>query len=240
MLDWRPVGVRPSVLARRLVLRPGVEGMRLELELVRGLGAGTMLVRRLFINTLVGRAARRAMGLSSMAVLSPSSSAMEAWRAEAGVEERGVERMGSLPFAGVVGDFIGLANGRFDCCGVVEAGRLGVCCMGVVDAGRRCGWCEGVVEAGRMEGDGDRAERLKGLRTGSEDWLDKRLIDRGDSFPLLYGEGVVSDNGLKLWPTTVSRMFTLEFQRGLTAGLSDLGVMERVGVAVRAREGAVP
>ena len=52
---------------------------------------------------------------------------------------------------------------------------------------------------------------------------------------LRYGEGVVTDSGLKLWPTMVSRMFVLEFHRGLLTGVSEPGVMERLdraGVAV--------
>jgi hypothetical protein len=48
--------------------------------------------------------------------------------------------------------------------------------------------------------------------------------------PLRHGEGVVKLSGLKLCPTTVSFMLTLEFQRGFTAGLSVFGVMERSGV----------
>lgn len=243
MLDCRPLTrlARPSTLSIRLLLRPGVDGVKLELDAVRCFGVGSILLRRL-LKTLGARALRRAIGLSSMA-LSPSasSSAMGACRLDAGVDERGVDRIGSLPLAGVDGDCIGLARGRFDCCiGVVEAGRL-VCCSGVVEAGRRGAWCEGVVEAGRVVGGGDRAERLNGLRTGIDEPLDMRLMERGVvSVPLRYGDGVVRVNGLKLWPTTVSRMLTLEFQRGLTAGLSDLGVTDRVDADVMARGAAVP
>jgi hypothetical protein len=101
----------------------------------------------------------------------------------------------------------------------------------VVDAGRLGGWWEGVVDGGRIEGEGERAERPRGLLTGSEDCVDRRLTDRGDvSVPLRHGEGVVKVNGLKLCPTTVSFMLTLEHQRGLTAGLSVFGVLERSGV----------
>jgi hypothetical protein len=88
-----------------------------------------------------------------------------------------------------------------------------------------------VVDAGRIDGEGERVERPSGLRTGSEDCVDRRLSDRGDvSMPLRHGEGVVKLSGLKLCPTTVSFMLTLEFQRGFTAGLSVFGVMERSGV----------
>lgn len=143
------------------MLRPGVDGAKLEVEGVRCFGVGSMLLRRL-LATLGGRAARRAMGLSSIAPLSVSSSTIDACRADAGVEERGVERMGSLPFAGVAGECIGLARGRRP-------------------------WA-GVVEPVRVEGGGDRAdERLRGLRSGIEDMLDALLLkERGDvSVPLL-------------------------------------------------------
>lgn len=235
ILDCRPLTrlARPSVLPSLLLLRPGVEGVMLELEAVRCFGVGSILLRRLLI-TLGARVLRRAIGLSSMALSSPSasSSAMGAWRLEAGVDERGVDRIGILPLAGVEGDCIGLANGRFDCAmGVVDAGR-----RGVVETGRLGAWCEGVVEAGRAVGGGDSAGRLNGLRTGIEDPLDMRLRDRGVvSFPLRYGDGVVRLSGLKLWPTTVSRMLTLEFHRGLTAGRSDLGVIDRKDAEVMAR-----
>jgi hypothetical protein len=193
--------MRPSSVPG-LLLRPGVDGVTLDVEVVRCLGVGSMLLRRLLLITLGGRAARRAMGLSSLAVLSPSSSAIAVWRLDAGVDERGVDRMGSLFRAGVAGDCMGLARGRLVC-------------------------CAGVVDAGRVEGGGERAdERLSGLRTGI-DKLDALLTDPGVSKPLRYGEGVVKVSGLKLWPTTVSFMLTLEFQRGLTAGLSDLGVGDR-------------
>jgi hypothetical protein len=232
------------VLPSLLVLRPGVDGVILEVELVRGFAAGSMLLRRLFI-TLGGRLARRAAGLCSSAVSSSSSaSAIEAWRLAAGVEERGVDRIGRLPLAGVAGDCIGLAaKGRLDCCeGVVDVGRAGEGGEGTIE--RRLACCEGVVDAGRVTGGGERAERLNGLRTvlfnvlPRLDWV---LNEEGDlSVPLRYGEGVVRVNGLKLCPTTVSRMLTLEFQRGLTAGRSVLGECDGVGVSTMEREGAVP
>jgi hypothetical protein len=154
ILDCRPPTrlERPSPPASRLLLRSGVDGARLEVEVVRALGDGSMLLRRLFI-MLRGRA-RRAAGLSSAAAVSSSSSSstIDAWRLGPGDEERGVERMASLPLAGVEGEFIGLARGRRDACcdGVVDEGRLTVCCAGVVDAGRRAACCAGVVEAGRL------------------------------------------------------------------------------------------
>jgi hypothetical protein len=143
MLDWRPLTrlARPS--SSLLLFRPGVDGVTLDIEVVRCFGVGSKLLRRLFA-TLGGRATRRAIGLSSWAPLSASSSAMDACRADAGVEDRGVARMGSLPLAGVAGDCIGLANIRRPCAGVVEPVRV--------------------------EGGGERAdERLNGLRTGIED-----------------------------------------------------------------------
>ena len=112
MLDCRPLTrlARPSTLPSLLLLRPGVEGVRLDDDAVRGLVVGSMLVRRLLMML------RRAIGLSSMALLSPSSSAMGACRLDAGVEERGVDRMGSLPLLGVAGDCIGLARARLEAC----------------------------------------------------------------------------------------------------------------------------
>ncbi|KAH7410512.1 helicase C-terminal domain-containing protein [Phaeosphaeria sp. MPI-PUGE-AT-0046c] len=223
------LGVLVAPLAGR---EEWVGGMYAGLGVVVGLAGGVFWWMFRDDETLGARVLRRAIGLSSMA-LSPSasSSAIGACRLEAGVDERGVDRIGSLPLAGVEGDCIGLARGRFDCCmGVVDAGRL-VCCSGVVEAGRRGAWCEGVVDAGRIDGGGDRADRPNGLRTGIDDPLDMRLSERGE----VYGDGVVRLSGLKLWPTTVSRMLTLEFQRGLTAGLSDLGVVERIDAEVMAR-----
>lgn len=156
MLDWRPLTRLERPSSSLLLLRPGVDGVKLDVEVVRCLGVGSMLLRRL-LATLGGRAARRAMGLSSMAPPSVSSSAIDACRADAGVDERGVERMGSLPFAGVAGDCIGLARGRRPCAGVVEPVRV--------------------------IGGGDRAEeRLNGLRSGIEDMLDALLLkERGEA-----------------------------------------------------------
>lgn len=193
----------------------------LEDDAVRCFGVGRRLLRRVFI-ALAGRATRRAIGLSSFAVLSSSSSARTKRRPDAGVpvdscdEEPGVEREATLPRAGVEGDCIGLANGRL------------------------AGCCAGVVDAGRLDGGGERAEeRLSGLRTGMPDWLET-LLNLSESRPLRNGEGVVNDMGLKLCPTIVSRMFVLEFQGGFTAGLSVAGVMERrVGVKDEGREGVI-
>jgi hypothetical protein len=194
--------MQPSSLPIRLP-RPGAVGVTFGVEMVRLVGVGSMLLRRLLFVTLGGRVARRAAGDSSFAVLSPSSSAIGAWRLEAGVDERGVDRMGSLLRAGVAGEVIGLARCR-------------TCCAGVVDIGR-------------IEGGGERAdERLRGLRTGMLDMLDTLLAIPGVSSPLRYGDGVVRLSGLKLWPTTVSFMLTLEHQRGLTAGRSDFGVSARM------------
>jgi len=174
MLDWRPLTrlARPS--SSLLLLRPGVEGAKLDVEVVRCFGVGSILVRRL-LATLGGRAARRAAGLSSVAPLSASSSAIGACRLDAGVEERGVDRIGSFPLAGVAGDCIGLARERLPA-------------------------CAGVVDPARVEGGGERAdERLNGLRTGMDDWRDSLLSDRGGvSCPFLHGEGVVRVSGLKL------------------------------------------
>jgi hypothetical protein len=46
-------------------------------------------------------------------------------------------------------------------------------------------------------------------------------------------------SGLKLCPITVSFRLTLEFQRGLTAGCSVLGLSDRVGVATAWRDGVL-
>ena len=138
----------PSLLPLRPGVVAGLVSAGIDADAVRDFGVGRRLVRRLF-SALGGRVVRRAIGLSSLAVLSPSSSAIVTRRPEAGVpvercaEEPGVDRMGCLPRAGVAGDCIGLANGRLTDC------------------------CAGVVDAGRPEGGGDKAEeRLKGLRTG--------------------------------------------------------------------------
>jgi hypothetical protein len=125
MLDCRPLtrlALRSAPIL--LVLRSGVDGARLEVDVVRAFGDGSMLLRRLVI-MLRGRA-RRVTGLSSTTVVSSSSSTIDAERLGPGVEERGVVRIGSLPLAGVAGELIGLARGRRE-----------ACCEGVVDAGRR-------------------------------------------------------------------------------------------------------
>lgn len=164
------------MLPSLLVLRPGVEA---------GLGVGSILLRRLAI-ALVGLDARRAAGLSSVGLpLSPSS--MICTRlAEAGVpvdmDDRGVLCAAERFLAGVEGDCIGLANGR----------RGADCDPGTVEPGRG--------------GGGERAEaRPRGLRTGMAEWLET-LRSVFPARSLRCGEGVVSDNGLKLCPTTVSRM----------------------------------
>lgn len=195
-----------------LLLRPAVDRLALDVEAVRDFGAGSILPRRLLI-TLEGRAARRVVGLPSFPSFAPSS-ALAACLPLADVADRAVVRRGSLPLEGVAGDCIGLARGRL------------VACAGVVDGAR--------AEGGGERGD----ERLKGLRAGTLDMLDVLLRD-GDSVPLRYGEGVVKVSGLKLCPTTVSRMLTLEFQRGLTAGRSVFGVADRVGVPSIVRDGVV-
>jgi hypothetical protein len=115
------------MLPSRLLVRTGVVvGVRFDDEAAPCLGVGSKLLRRLFA-TLEGREVRRAIGLSSSPAVVSSSSAIAACRAEAGVEDRGVDRIGVLPLAGVAGDCIGLANRRLGAwrTGVVDAGRLG-------------------------------------------------------------------------------------------------------------------
>jgi len=126
-----------------LVVRGGVEA-GVGLGVMRGLGAGKRLVRRLFI-ALAGRAARRAIGLSSMGGLL-SSSAMVTRRIVAGVpaEEDEDTKVGLL--SGVDGD-----------CGVLATGRLIDDFAGVAAAE----WADGGGES--IE------ERPKGLRTGIDD-----------------------------------------------------------------------
>ena len=110
--------------------------------------------------TLGGRDARLAAGLSSVEMLPVSSATVVTRRLDAGVldltcgEEAGVDRMGSLPFAGVAGD----ASER--------AGRS----------------CDGVVEE-RSDGGGDSAaERLSGLFMGMVERLpEPRRDGSGDS-----------------------------------------------------------
>lgn len=58
--------------------------MTLEADVVRDLGVGSRLLRRLAV-TLGGRDARRAAGLSSLAGLLPSSATVETRRLDAGV-----------------------------------------------------------------------------------------------------------------------------------------------------------
>jgi hypothetical protein len=92
-----------------------------------------------------------------------------------------------------------------------------------------------VVDLERPDGGGERAEeRLKGLLRGMDARLAEPRRNRsGDSASLRNGEGVVRVKGLKLCPTTVSRICVSEFQRGLGPGLS-------VGVFARAWLAAVP
>jgi hypothetical protein len=209
-LDWRPLTrleVRLSAKLSSLLLeRPGgVDLVTSEADVVRCLGVGNRLLRRLAV-TLGGRDARRAAGLSSLAGLLPLPTTVETRRLDAGVldEDMGVVRIGSLSFAGVAGEFIGLANDR-----------VGRCCPGVVDAER--------LDAG-----GERAdERLNGLLRGMDERLAEPLRDpSGDSASFRKGEGVVRVKGLKLCPTTVSRKCVSEFQRGLGPGRS-VGVFAR-------------
>lgn len=88
----------------------------------------------------------------------------------------------------------------------------------------------GVADAERPEGGGESIEdRLRGLRTGIDDCPDT------------LRSGV--ETGLWWCPTIVSRMLVLAFHRGLFAGLSVTGVIERavrVGVLaiVRATVGS--
>lgn len=126
---------------------------------------------------LGGRAARRAAGLSSLAV-SPSSSGTTSRLRAADVfpasrdNDPGVECGIVLPLLGVPGDCIGLAKGRLRCC------------------------CAGVVDAGRVDGGGDKAEeRLRGLFTGSEDWADTVRSSRSGVLTRCV-VGDANDNGL--------------------------------------------
>ena len=122
-----------------------------------------------------------------------------------------MDRIGSFPFAGVAGDDTGLAR--------VLA--------------RRC-WA-GLADAERVDGGGERAEeRLNGLLTGIDERLvEEPRLDLSGVSPFRNGEGVVRLNGLKLCPTTVSRKWVSEFQRGLGPGRS-------VGLFARAWLAAVP
>jgi hypothetical protein len=135
------------------------ESASFDVEVVRCLGVGRRLLRRLAV-TLGGRDARRAAGLSSVEVLPESSATAVTRRLDAGVldltcgEDAGVNRMGSLPLAGVAGD----ASER--------AGRS----------------CDGVVEE-RSDGGGESAaERLSGLFVGRAERLpEPRRDGSGDS-----------------------------------------------------------
>ena len=88
-LDCRPLTrleVRLSArLSSLLLVRfGGVVSVILEAEVVRCLGVGNKLLRRLAVR-LGGRDARRAAGLSSFAGLLPSSITVETRRLDAGV-----------------------------------------------------------------------------------------------------------------------------------------------------------
>lgn len=90
-----------------------------------------------------------------------------------------------MPFAGVTGELVELANDRV----------------------RRC--CPGVVDAERLDVGGAVVdERLNGLLRGMDERLAEPFRDpSGESVSFRKGEGVVRDDGLKLCPTTVSRMW---------------------------------
>lgn len=128
-----------------LVARAGVEaGVRLDAEALRGFGVGKRLVRRLFI-ALAGRAARRAIGLSSAGGLL-SSSAIVTRRPELGV----------LVEADDVAN-VGLLSGVDTDCNVLATGRL-------MDD------FTGVAAAECADGGGESIEaRPRGLRTGIDD-----------------------------------------------------------------------
>jgi hypothetical protein len=68
------------------------------------------------------------------------------------------------------------------------------------------------VEAWEGAGDDD-VSRLRGLGSGIEEDVDLGVRVGGGI--LRYGDGVVCERGLKLWPTIKSLVFGLEFQRGL-------------------------
>lgn len=88
-----------SLLAVRAGVAAGVD--KLFADEVRGFGVGRRLARRLFM-ALVGRAVRRAMGLSSPAALL-SSSAIVTRRVEPGVDIEGEECMKVGLLSGVAG-----------------------------------------------------------------------------------------------------------------------------------------
>lgn len=214
----RPSPAVPSLLVVRPVAEAGLDS---SFEVECCFAECRKLLRRLAA-ALGGRDARRAAGLSSLPWPLLSSVALDMWRPdavvrpEAGVlafawgEDPGVERIGSLSFAGVAGERIGLAKDR--------TGR----CAGVVDPEERA------------DGGEERAEdRLKGLLTGIDERLPVLRRNSGRSPSFRNGEGVVRVNGLKLCPTTVSRICVSEFQRGFGPGRS-------VGVFARAWLAAVP
>jgi hypothetical protein len=91
--------VPPSLLEARAVVGAGVDGWLA--EVVRGLGAGRRLVRRLFI-ALAGRVVRRAIGLSSREELLPSS-AIVTRQEEPGVLADDDECINVGPLGGVAG-----------------------------------------------------------------------------------------------------------------------------------------
>jgi hypothetical protein len=151
-----------------LVLRPGV---------VVAFGVGSILLRRLAM-ALAGREARRAAGLSSAVFALSRSSKICTRLEETGVPvesaDMGVVCAVARFLAGVDGDCIGLASGR-----------------------REPDWDPGMVEPGRAGGGESAEARPSGLRTGMAEWLETLRSDCV-GMSLRCGEGVVSDNGLKL------------------------------------------
>lgn len=141
-LLFLPSSALPSLLVARAGAEAGVD--RWLAEVVRGLGVGRRLVRRLVI-ALAGREVRRAIGLSSRGeLLSPST--MVTLREELGVPVTGDECIK-----------VGLLSGVAGPCSVLATGRLMDDFAGVVIAERTGGEGE-VMEA-----------RLKELRTGIDD-----------------------------------------------------------------------
>ena len=177
-LDWRPLSPRldclpptrldlpspvrlllpSSAFPSLLVVRTGVEvGVaKLVADVVRGLGVGKRLVRRLFI-ALAGRAVRRAIGLSSAEGLLWSS-AIVTRRLEPGVLVEGDECAN-----------VGLLRGVAGASSVLATGRLMEDFTGVA-----------VVEW--TDGGGESIEaRPRGLRTGIDDWPDTLLSGVSDA-----------------------------------------------------------
>lgn len=141
-LLFLPSSVSPSLLVVRAGVETGVA--RLDADVVRGLGVGKRLVRRLFI-ALTGRAVRRAIGLSSVGGLL-SSSAIVTRRLEPGVPVDGDEYAKVGLFSGVAGACSALATGR-----LIED-------------------LAGVAVAEWMDGGGESIEeRPRGLLTGIDD-----------------------------------------------------------------------